>query len=874
VTGGRRAALGYALALGLLGAGPPAHAAAVEAGKSHVVVLYHGSYGQPSLVEVDQELRRRLYERLGNELRYDTDFLGQLEIREPGYRDAAERFLLEKYGPRGPDVVVAVGEPTLEFVLERRERLFPACAVVFTHVARRELEAIRLPPDVTGVVSRWDFELVVEDFLRLRPETRRLIVVLGATAWERKLLESIRDELRPVAARVGLDFWSGPPIAELEKRLAALPADAAVLLVTFYQDEQGTDYIPAFVLARVAAASSAPIFGIAGPGLGRGYVGGRHIDYAALGRDTADLVLERLAGRTPAEIGTRESLLGPPRFDARELRRWGIPRSRLPPGSRVELEPPTPWWRSWKSLLAVSLAVGQAILIAGFVLHRRISRTSAAAARRTEQVRAAVMDSLHERVAVLDRSGRIVSVNEAWRELAADGGESDLLVGGSYLALCRRAAEERGAEAPRIVDSLESVLAGGRARSRIEYLAQDPRGPRWWQLTVAPLDHEGGGAVVIGEDVTAAKLADERLRLALEGLSTATLMVDQNGVIVLVNAACEQLFGHPRAELLGQKVETLVPDRFRDGHRSLRGAFSASPSGRRMGAGRELRARRKDGSEVAVEVGLQPIRSTSGPMTLCSVADVSERVRLERELQQYRAETAHYGRVAAAGELSAAIAHELNQPLTGILTNAQAGRRLLDAESPDLVELGETLEDIAADGRRAGEVIHRLRSLLRRSQPELKVLDVNELVQQVVRLTGSDLLLRGAALDVELAPRLPPVAGDRVQLTQVILNLVLNALDAMAGLPPERRRVRVRSLPAAGREIRLEVRDSGIGIPPEALPRLFEPFFTTKETGMGMGLSIVRSIVESHGGRIAAANNPGGGASFTVTLPAAAAGAA
>jgi C4-dicarboxylate-specific signal transduction histidine kinase len=226
------------------------------------------------------------------------------------------------------------------------------------------------------------------------------------------------------------------------------------------------------------------------------------------------------------------------------------------------------------------------------------------------------------------------------------------------------------------------------------------------------------------------------------------------------------------------------------------------------------------------------------------------------------------GRLAVAGELSAAIAHELNQPLTGIVTNAQAALRFLDSDPGNLGEVREILADIAVDGRRAGEVISRLRALLRKGPLDMHPIDVNDLVEQTARMLASDLLLRGTALDLELSPELLSIRGDRVHLQQVVLNLVLNGVEAMTSVPPEARRLCVRTIPAPGRKVILEVRDAGTGIPASAMPHLFDPFFTTKSSGMGMGLSIVRSIVQNHGGRIWASNNPAGGATFTLALPA------
>jgi C4-dicarboxylate-specific signal transduction histidine kinase len=252
-----------------------------------------------------------------------------------------------------------------------------------------------------------------------------------------------------------------------------------------------------------------------------------------------------------------------------------------------------------------------------------------------------------------------------------------------------------------------------------------------------------------------------------------------------------------------------------------------------------------------------------------SIADVTERRRLEAEALQRRSELEHFGRVATLGELSAAIAHELNQPLTGIVANAQASQRFLERGAAEQPEVADGLADIVSDARRAGEVIRRLRELLRKGSVEVAPLDLNGVVEEVVNLTASDVQLRGAILEVELGDGLPRVAADRVHLQQVLINLILNGLDAMVETPADRRRLRVRTGALDDRRLWLAVEDSGCGIPEEVLDRLFEPFLTTKPEGMGMGLSIVRSVVERHGGEVTGANNPGGGATFRVSLPAA-----
>jgi PAS domain S-box-containing protein len=250
-----------------------------------------------------------------------------------------------------------------------------------------------------------------------------------------------------------------------------------------------------------------------------------------------------------------------------------------------------------------------------------------------------------------------------------------------------------------------------------------------------------------------------------------------------------------------------------------------------------------------------------------SCIDITERKQAEINLRESQERLAHVSRVATLGELAASVAHELNQPLTAILSNAQAAQRLLNSASPDLQEVADILQDIADDDKRAGEVIRRLRGLLKRGELERKPLDLNDLIRQVVRLVASDVATRNVTLVLQLDPDLPLVSGDRIQLQQVILNLLVNGIDAMRNTALEERKFYLQTQRKERHAVEVAARDSGTGIAPERLYRIFEPFYTTKPDGLGIGLSISRSIIEAHGGRIIAANNPDCGATFFFTLP-------
>tara|TARA_R110002049_G_scaffold4601_1_gene31640 strand:- start:20020 stop:21957 length:1938 start_codon:yes stop_codon:yes gene_type:complete len=260
-----------------------------------------------------------------------------------------------------------------------------------------------------------------------------------------------------------------------------------------------------------------------------------------------------------------------------------------------------------------------------------------------------------------------------------------------------------------------------------------------------------------------------------------------------------------------------------------------------------------------------PLKTSDGGLVV-SHMNITELKQAEQELSQQRDQLEHVSRAATLVEIGAALAHELNQPLAAILRNAQAARRFVDAETPDLAEIRETLDDIVKDNRRAGKVLDRIREQLSRNISERMSVCLNDVIGDALALLHSDLIIRKALIDLQLSPKLPPVFADPVQLQQVILNLVINAEDAMEGMPASESRI-VISTTCDQNRVKVSVSDSGKGIPKRQLEKVFEPFHTTKEGGMGVGLAINRTIIESHDGRMWAENLSQGGARLVFSLP-------
>jgi signal transduction histidine kinase/integral membrane sensor domain MASE1 len=400
--------------------------------------------------------------------------------------------------------------------------------------------------------------------------------------------------------------------------------------------------------------------------------------------------------------------------------------------------------RTWPEELVQNLR-----LIAQVFANALARKDAEDALRASELMKSAILASLSSAVAVLDREGRVIAVNESWTRLMGEPelpAYAGLPMGAHYLGTCRHAARQGLPQSSEVLAGIEEVLDGARRGFAFEYSCPGRNRERWFALSVVPLSRPEGGAVV-------------------------------------------------------------------------------------------------------------------------SHTEVTERKRAEMQAERSRQELAHFTRVSTMGELAASLAHELRQPLTGIMTNAQAARRFLDATPPDLGELREILSDIIADDSRAAEVIQRLRDMLSKGELRRALLDLNDLIRDVTRLLGSDVVIRNVTVTLELDPAPVVVNGDRVQIEQVILNLFVNAMEAMTDVVVGEKTIVMRSEIADGQAVHVAVEDAGTGLRDGTHEHIFEPFYTTKPAGMGMGLSIAKSIIEAHGGSIWATNNPTRGATFHFSLP-------
>jgi len=339
------------------------------------------------------------------------------------------------------------------------------------------------------------------------------------------------------------------------------------------------------------------------------------------------------------------------------------------------------------------------------------------------------------------------------------------------------------------------------------------------------------------------------------------------GEFLYCSPACERITGYSASEVSATPalLEQIIHPEDREQWQQHACEVMAAPGLKTV----SFRLLRKDGEVRWIEHSCQPVIGSQGEFlgVRASNRDVTQRKQSEMEMQHLRDELARITRITTAGQLSAALAHELNQPLGAIVCNVQAVDQMLAAEPIDFPEVREALQDIAADSKRAGDVIRQLRNLFRRTEQTRSALQLNDLLEKTFQLLHSEFVLKEVEARLELERHLPPILGNQVELQQVILNLITNALEAMTQCEPGARRLRVSTSWNPPNGVHAAVRDCGSGIARDQLDRIFEPFFTTKKSGMGMGLAICRSIIEGHGGQLWAENNPDRGATFHLTLP-------
>ena len=756
-----------------------------------VVLLYPEARLLPEILAIEDAIRPTLDPE--GAVNLYTEYLDLGRVSDAQYERQVIAFLREKYGKQQIDLIMPVAFPTLRFFLKHRAALFPGVPAVFCAANLDGVAGLELGSRITGVRLPSEWGATLEVALALQPGTRRAVVISGTSEIDQTMRAAAAHDLARYDGRVAVNYLAGLPIARVLDQVAALPKDSIVLFVSLLRDQEGRLFTDPEAVSLIARASSVPVYGWSETHLGHGIVGGRLASFESQGARAGELAVRVLRGEQPETLPVVNTGGTAYLFDDRQLRRWGLSASRLPPGSVVRFEEATLWsLYRWNIVGAGALFAALALLSTGLLVERTGRRRAELSL--GERLRFETL--LAEQVATFSR---------------VSGADVDRAI-------------ERALR--RISDFLGVDWSGLTEYSEDSQTARVTHG--WMAEGVDPQP------VALGFDeipwsVTQLRRGETVRFTRIEELPEREAAADR------------QTYGR-----LGVKSQVAIP-------LTVEGVVIGSLAFSAVATERAWRDEFVQRLQLLGEV----------------FANTLARRRAELEGQRLRGDLAHVGRVATVGELTASLAHELNQPLTAILANAETARRLLESDTADLGELRAIVGDIVDDDKRASEVIKRLRSLLKKGPLERSSVDMSELVGQVARLAAGDAILRNVATRLELASDLPPVHGDRVQLQQVVLNLILNGLDAMRDSEAGHRTLVLRATQVGAATVEVAIQDSGAGIEKTDLDHIFDPFYTTKPDGLGMGLAIVRSIVEAHGGRVSAINNPEGGATFSFTLPAA-----
>ena len=843
--------------------------AARAAQPKHVLIVHSFGAAAPPFSVHSIAFESELVEHLGERVDLDEVSLDMARYAESNVQDALVDYLAKRQTSWKPDLVVPIGSPAAIFVAKYRTRLFPDAPVLYTSLDQRLLPPGALNDNATYVGQKFDVPGLLQDMLEVAPATKNIAVVVGATPLEEYWLGQFRKAAEPLARRINFIYYNDQSFDQILERTATLPPDSYIFVLLLLRDAAGVTHNADQALERLRKTANAPINSIFEHQLGLGIVGGRLYQSERLGREAGKVAIRILHGESAASLPAQLIDRLPPRYDWRELHRWHMDEKHLPPGSEVLFRSPTIWEQHRNLIIGgVAVCIAEALLI-GALVANLIRRQGAERSLSESEGRFRTMaNAAPVLIWMAGTEKECTFNNRAWLEFTGRRSEEDLGDGWvENLHPGDRANSFKTYE--NAFDRRESFVMQYRLRRHDGvYRTITAEGiPRY-----GPNGNFRGyiGACVDITDLLQQQKAlheiEDRVALAAEAAHLGVWELDLANNELWASEKVRELFHLAPAGPISYSdlVARVHPE---DQARRDEEMQRAVESGGDYET--EYRALLPDGTVRWMAGRARCIADESGKT--CRIIgvsiDISLRKAAEEESRRRREQVERLSRTSLLGEMTASLAHELNQPLSAIVSNASAGARFIDRGHAPPEQIREILEDVVADGRRAHEIIMNVRNAIKKGSVLRASVNLNDVVTSVTHMVRPDAVAHSCQLQTTLEENLPPINADPVQIQQVLINLVTNAIDAMRGVSPPNRNVEIGTAHDGNGNVQVTVRDYGSGIPDDAQNRLFEQFFSTKDEGLGMGLSIVRSVIEAHGGQVSAENAVGGGARFRFNLP-------
>ena len=844
-----------------------------------VLALYWLGPDHPVTVTFDRQFQAVLKRQGANQTVHYAEYLETGRFPGESQLRIMRDYLRQKYADRKIDVLFCWGAGPFEFFIRNHDELFPGTPIVYYMSSLEPFKDLPAPP-LTGVLNPDAYERTLELALSLHPDVTNVFVVSGTSNHDKSIEREVSAQITRFQSRVKLTYLTDLPLDELLATVRSFPRRSIILYSRQAHEDPGRVLQPFDFLDPVSRAAPVPVYSPWRSYVGSGTVGGIVDDPLAGATKAAEIVLRVARGARPEDIPP-ERVPKTPMFDARQLARWGISENKLPAGSVVVFREPTLWTRYRPYIIGTGVVVVvQTMLIAALLVQRAQRRRVEAALRESEERFRLMADTAPVMIWRSNVTKDCDFFNLPWLEFRGRSLQEE--IGSGW------AQGVHPADLDQFLATYSSAF-DQRLSFYMEYRLQRADGEyRWVMATGIPrFASDGAFAGYIGSsfDITERRHAEEALResekrYALATAAGAVGVWDWNLETheIYVDPAIRRALGfanHEGDNRLDPWDGAVHPE---DAAR-LRADAQACVEGKLPFFENEHRMVHRDGSIRWFLTRGSAVRHADGRVKRLTGTDtdITERKRAEVNLEETRHELARVARVTSLAQCAASIAHELSQPLASIQLNSKACLRWLTGSGVSTDELHGALLDIAEAATLANGVISRDRELFRHHTVEKEVLDVNGIVHEVASLVRTRLYQSQVTLDVMLDNNLPHVRGDRVELQQVLLNLLLNGIEALETVDARSRRITIETRLTAARHevtqakhehlVQTTVRDSGTGIRDADVDRLFTPFYTTKPRGTGIGLSISRFIIETHGGRLWVEPSDGCGATFCFTVP-------